>query len=144
MKKNLISLILALLCVNFISMAQTADEVQLTIKRMENPSTFCNGAPEAFSKFLQKFASDKDFFESRLTLPESEKAAFAAELKPENMKAMLPFQKDGEMYYQAFGELQYNKAYLECGYVDSFSTHIYEFTRNKQGLWTLSHIVPGD
>lgn len=124
--------------------AQTAAEVEASVKRMQNPATFSNAAPEAFSKFIAQFSTDSDFFNSRLALPEAEKTENAAILKPELMKAMTPFSKDGEMFYQAFGELQYHKAYLECGYVDSYCTHIYEFSRDKNGRWVLSHIVPGD
>lgn len=141
--RNLFMALIAIAALSTAASAQTPAEVEATIKKMQNPATPSNAAPEAFRTFLEKFSTDQEFFNSRLALPEAEKTANAEILKPENMKGMLPFSKDGEMFYQAFGELQYNKAYLECGYVDSFCTHIYEFTR-KNGKWVLSHIVPGD
>ena len=124
--------------------AQTAAEVQATVKKMENASTKCNGAPEAFKTFIAQFSTDKDFFNSRLQLTDEEKTKYAEILVPENMTAKEPYEKDDDMYYQAWGELQYNKAYLDCGWVDSFVTHTFEFTRGKGGKWYLTHIVPGE
>ena len=137
-------LILSLVAIFTLSAkAQTAEEVNETIKRMENASTYCNGAPEAFKSFIAKFSTDEEFFKSRLNLPDAELSKYDDILVPENMVAKTPFAKDGDQYYQAWGELQYNKAYLDCGWVDSFVTHTFEFTRGKGGKWYLTHIVPG-
>ena len=138
-------LILSLVAIFTLSAkAQTAEEVNETIKRMENASTYCNGAPEAFKSFIAKFSTDEEFFKSRLNLPDAELSKYDDILVPENMLAKAPFAKDGDQYCQAWGELQYNKAYLDCGWVDSFVTHTFEFTRGKGGKWYLTHIVPGD
>lgn len=128
----------------FSAYSQTAEEVQETIARMQKASTPCNGAPEAFKDFVAKFSTDREFFDSRLNLPEEEMTKYADILVPENMDAKTPFEKDDDFYYQAWGELQYNKAYLDCGWVDSYVTHTYEFTRGKGGKWYLTHIVPGE
>lgn len=124
--------------------AQTAQEVQETIDKMQKSSTPCNAAPEAFKDFIAKFSTDADFFKSRLDLSEDELTKYAEILVPENMIAKLPFQKDDDMYYQSYGELQYNKAYIDCGWVDSFVTHTFEFKRQNGGKWHLTHIVPGE
>ncbi len=140
-----IKFVIALLMMTFAMSvnAQPAAEIEATVKKMENPATPCNKAPEAFNSFIKKFSTDEAFMKSRISLPEKELTDFAEVLKPENMTAKLPYEKDGDEFYQSWGELQYNKAYLECGIVDSYCTHTFEFTR-KGGLWHLTHIVPGE
>lgn len=143
MKKILIALTM-LLGIAVSSNAQTAAEVKATDAKMMAAKTPCNGAPEAFKTFIAKFSTDAEFLNSRLALTDEQREKYADLLVPANFTAKTPFDKDGEEYYQAWGELQYNKVYLCCGWVDSYDTHTFEFTRGKGGLWTLSKIVPGE
>ncbi len=126
------------------SFAQTAAEVNATQKKMLAASTPCNGAPEAFKTFIEKFSTDKDFMDSRISVTADQREKYADLLVPANFVAKAPYDKDGETLYQSWGELQYNKVYLCCGIVDEYDTHTFEFTRDKKGLWTLSKIVPGE
>lgn len=124
--------------------AQTAAEVNATVKKMEAASAPCNKAPEAFKTFIEKFNTDKDFLESRLAVDDAQRTKFADILVPGNFKAMTPAPKGDDEWYQSWGELQYNKAYLDCGWVDSYVEYTFEFIRNKSGLWTLAKVVAGE
>jgi len=124
--------------------AQTAADVKASQTKMMAPSTPCNGAPEAFRTFIEKFSTDSEFMESRLNITPEQREKYADLLVPANFKAMTPVERDGEEYYQAWGELQYNKAYLCCGYVDLYDTHTFEFKRGQGGLWYLFKVVPGE
>lgn len=143
MKKILLALVM-LVGFSAVSFAQTAAEVKATEKKMMAASCPSNGAPEAFKTFIAQFSTDKDFMESRLALTPEQREQYAELLVPSSFTAKTPFDKDGEEYYQAWGELQYNKAYLDCGWVDSYVTHTFEFTRGAGGKWQLSKIVPGE
>lgn len=121
--------------------AQTAAEVEETVKRIEASSSKCNMGPEAFKTFIAKFSTNETFFNSRISLTDEQKETYKDILLPENMKAKEPFAKDDEMYYQSWGEGQYSKVYLECGWVDSYVTHIFEFSRAKAGKWYLTNII---
>ena len=48
--------------------------------------------------------------------------------------------RDDDMYYQSWGELQYQKTYLYCGWVDSYLTHTFQFER-IDGKWYLYRII---
>lgn len=142
--KKIILLLAFVLCAACMAQAQTAAEVQATAKKMNNTATPCNTGPEAFRTFIQKFNTDKEFMDQRITLPQDKLTEYAALIVPGNFEAKDPVERDQEEYYQAWGELQYNKVYLCCGYVDLYDTHTFVFTRNPQGAWVLSNIVPGE
>lgn len=120
--------------------AQTASEVEASVKRMMSASTPCNQGPEAFKNFIAKFSTDKSFMESRLKLSPEQREKYAKILEPEEFTAKNPFSKDGEEWYQAWGELQFAKAYLMCGWVDSYVEYVFEFFRIN-GKWYLANIV---
>lgn len=122
------------------SNAQTAADVEATNKKMMAASTPCNQGPEPFKDFIAKFSTDEAFMNSRLKLSDAEREKYAAVLVPSEFTAKKPFPKDGDEWYQAWGELQFAKAYLMCGWVDSFVDYIFEFTR-QNGQWYLSKIV---
>ncbi|MBQ4345113.1 MAG: hypothetical protein IJC40_04340 [Muribaculaceae bacterium] len=138
MKKFL--LIIAFIAVGFVMQAQTVAEIEETVARFNNPSTPCNQGGEAFNDFIAKFSTDQEFLNSRLKLTEAQKSEYAELLVPENFTAKLPFAKDDDMFYQAWGELQFNSAYLDCGWVDSYCTHTFEFKRIG-GKWYLAKVV---
>lgn len=142
--KTLLIALAMILGIASAAQAQTAAEVKASDAKMMAAKTPCNGAPEAFKTFIRKFSTDKDFMTSRLSLTPEQRATYAEILVPSSFTAKTPFDKDGEEYYQAWGELQYNKVYLCCGWVDSYDTHTFEFTRGQGGLWYLSKIVPGE
>lgn len=121
-------------------MAQTAADVNETVKRMQAASTPCNGGPEAFSSFIAKFSTDRDFMLSRIKLSDAQRQEYASLLVPSNFTAMTPTPKDGEEWYQMWGELQFNKAYLTCGWVDSYTEYTFEFIR-VNGKWYLGKVV---
>ena len=120
--------------------AQTAKEVQDSEARMQNKSTACNGGPEAFNVFIAKFSTDEQFMTSRVKLDETQLTQFADLIVPSNFMAKTPFAEDDDMYYQSWGELQYKKAYLDCGWVDSYMTHSFLFER-IDGVWYLSKVI---
>jgi hypothetical protein len=120
--------------------AQTAQEIQTSISKMESKSALCNKGPEAFKTFIAQFSSDEEFMKSRIKLDETQQTKFAELLVPSNFTAKKPFAKDGDMYYQAWGELQYNKTYLDCGWVDSYITHTFLFER-IDGKWHLKKVI---
>lgn len=132
--------LLSMLGFAFNATAQTAADVEATVKKMMAASTPCNQGPEAFKDFIAKFSTDKDFMESRIKLSADQRAKFADLLVPSNFTAKTPFAKDGDEYCQTWGELQFGKAYLECGWVDSYVTHIFEFVRDG-GKWYLGKVV---
>lgn len=120
--------------------AQTAEEVDASNKRMLSASTPSNKGPEAFKDFIAQFSTDPEFMESRLKLTPDQRGKFAEAIVPSEFTAKAPFQKGDDEWYQMWGELQYNKAYLMCGWVDSFVEYTFEFTR-QNGKWYLSNIV---
>lgn len=143
MKKisKLMLLIVAMICGSLVGVnAQTAAEVEATNKKMMAASTACNQGTEPFKNFIAKFSTDKEFMESRIKLSAEQREKYAAELVPETFTAKTPFAKDGDEWYQDWGELQYNKTYLECGWVDSYVEYIFVFER-KDGKWYLSDVV---
>lgn len=140
MKNRLLALAVMIMAAIGAMSAQTAAEVNASVKRMESPATDCNQGAEPFKTFIAKFSTDKDFMESRLKLTDSQRSQFADLLTPSTFVAKTPFDKDGEEYYQAWGELQRNSAYLDCGFVDSFSDHTFEFKRIGE-KWYLAKIV---
>lgn len=125
--------------------AQTAADVKSTDKKVMAASTPCNAGTEPFKDFLKKFNTDKTFMESRLAISDSQKEKYAAVLEPSTFMAKTPFEKDGEMFYQMWGEIQGMKVYLECGWVDSYYEYTFEFQRkNGNSDWYLTNIVTGD
>ncbi len=120
--------------------AQTAAEIKATETKMMNPKTLCNQGSEAFSTFIAKFSTDKEFMESRIKLDDSMKEKYAEIMVPETFTIKEPTERDGDMWYQAWGELQYQKVYLDCGWVDSFSEYTLEFNRIGE-KWYLARIV---
>ena len=126
-------------------LSQTAAEVDATNKKVMSASMPCNAGTEPFRDFLKKFNTDKAFMESRLAISDAQKEKFAALLEPSTFMVMTPFEKDGDMFYQMWGEIQGMKVYLECGWVDSFYEHTFEFQRkNGNSNWYLTNIVLGD
>ena len=123
--------------------AQTVSEIQDSNKRMMSASTPCNQGPEAFKDFIVKFNTDKDFLDSRLQLSAAQREKYASVLVPGEFEAKNPMPKDGDEWYQSWGELQFGKAYLQCGWVDSFVDYIFEFKRDN-GKWYLANIVAED
>lgn len=119
--------------------AQTAQEVKESVAKMESKSALCNKGPEAFNTFIAQFSTDEEFMKSRIKLDEAQSTEFAELLIPSNFTAKEPFAKDDDMYYQSWGELQYQKTYLYCGWVDSYTTHTFHFER-IDGKWYLYRI----
>lgn len=138
--KSLIIAIVAMFIASSSLSAQTAKEVQATVAKMESSSALCNKGPEPFKTFIAKFSTDEEFMKSRLKLSEAQSTEFADLLVPSNFTAKEPFEKDGDMYYQSWGELQYQKTYLDCGWVDSYVTHTFLFER-FDGKWYLHRII---
>lgn len=121
-------------------------DVDESIELMQNPSEKWNSA-EAFSSFIKKFSTDEEFMKSRIKLSDAQQKEYSELLVPSNFEAKHPFQKEdaeeGELYYQMWGEMQYSTVHLDCGWVDSYYTHTFEFKR-LGGKWYLSKIVPGE
>ncbi len=121
-------------------------DVKESIELMKNPSEKWN-ASEAFSSFIEKFSTDVEFMNSRMKLTDVQAIEYKSLLVPSNFEAKLPFEKEGseesEMFYQMWGEMQYGTVHLDCGWVDSYYTHTFEFKRIG-GKWYLSKIVPGE
>lgn len=138
--KSLIIAIVAMFIASSSLSAQTAKEVQATVAKMESSSALCNKGPEPFKTFIAKFSTDEEFMKSRLKLSEAQSTEFADLLVPSNFTAKEPFEKDGDMYYQSWGELQYQKTYLDCGWVDSYVTHTFLFER-FDGKWYLHRVI---
>lgn len=138
-----IAAIAALLCTANNAQAQTAAEVDATVSKVMSAKAPCNQGPEAFKTFIAKFSTDKEFMESRLKLTDDQREKYSSLLVPDNFTAKRPFAKDGDEYYQAWGEIQYTQVYLDCGWVDSYVTHTFEFKRIS-GKWYLDKVVPGE
>lgn len=121
-------------------------DVNESIELMQNPSEPWNSG-EAFSSFIKKFSTDEEFMKSRIKLTAAQQSEYKDLLVPSNFEAKLPFQKEdaeeGDLYYQMWGEMQYSTVHLDCGWVDSYYTHTFEFKR-LGGKWFLSKIVPGE
>lgn len=139
--KYLILAIAAIVATN--AGAQTAAEVEASVKKMNAATTPCNQGAEPFNKFIEKFNTDADFLASRLKITPEQKADYANFLKPGNMQAKAPYDIDGELFCQIWGELQRNKAYLDCGWADSYLVCTLEFVRQGE-KWYLGKIVPGE
>ncbi len=122
------------------------DDVTESVVLMENASEPWNQG-ESFSSFIKKFSSDEQFMLSRVRLTSAQQKDYKDLLVPSNFEAKTPFEKEGgeegELYYQMWGEMQYSTVHLDCGWVDSYYTHTYEFKR-LGGKWYLSKIVPGE
>lgn len=138
--KTLIIAIVAMFVASASMSAQTAQEVQATVAKMESKTALCNKGPESFKTFIAQFSTDEEFMKSRLKLSEAQSTEFADLLVPSNFTAKEPFEKDGDMYYQSWGELQYQKTYLDCGWVDSYVTHTFLFER-FDGKWYLHKVI---
>lgn len=138
--KSFITVLVTIFICGISANAQTAKEVQETIAKMESKSALCNKGPEAFNTFIAKFSTDEEFMKSRIKLSEAQSTEFAELLVPSNFTAKEPFAKDGDMYYQSWGELQYQKTYLDCGWVDSYVTHTFQFER-FDGKWYLHKVI---
>lgn len=123
--------------------AQTAAEVKASVAKMSAAKAPCNQGPESFKSFIEKFNTDQAFIDERLAVTPEQKEKFASILTPGNFEAKAPFAKDGDEYYQMWGEVQWGKVYLDCGWVDSYVTHTFEFIR-KDGKWYLGKVVPGE
>lgn len=154
MKRILLALAVVVLSTT-VAMAQMSKEdiiksytadVEESIELMENPSEKWNAA-ESFTSFIKKFSTDEDFMKSRIKLTATQQSEYADLLVPSNFQAKVPFEKEGgeesELFYQMWGEMQYSTVHLDCGWVDSYYTHTYEFKR-LGGKWFLSKIVPGE
>lgn len=120
--------------------AQTKAQIEASEKKVMATGTPCNQGTEPFSKFIAQFSTDKTFMDSRLKLPEGQAQKYASLLEPANFKAMTPRDIDGELYYQEWGEMQFAKVYLYCGWVDSYLEHTFEFVRQGD-KWYLGKIV---
>lgn len=141
MKIRLLIIAIAAIIIGTTSMsAQTAKEVKETVAKMESKTALCNKGPEAFNTFIAKFSTDEEFMNSRIKLSDAQRTEFAELLVPSNFTAKEPFEKDGDMYYQSWGELQYQKTYLDCGWVDSYVTHTFQFER-FDGKWYLHKVI---
>ncbi|MDO5395967.1 MAG: hypothetical protein Q4F07_08395 [Bacteroidales bacterium] len=123
--------------------AQTASEVNATQKKMMAASAPCNQGPEAFKTFIEKFNTDADFLKERLKISDAQREKFADLLVPGNFSAKTPFAKDDDQWYQSWGEIQFAKVYLDCGWVDSYVEYTFEFIRDG-GKWYLGKIVAGE
>lgn len=130
--------------------AEAAAEVRASVAKMQSPRTPCNGGKEAFRDFSAKFSTDSAFMASRLRLAPAVQEQFAELLVPASFTAREPYEKTDDngakdWFYQFWGpELQFAKVYLTCSWVDSFYTHVFEWTRLKDGLWYLTNIDPGE
>lgn len=98
MKNRLLALAVAFVAAIGAMSAQTADEVNASVKKMESAATDCNQGAEPFRSFIAKFSTDKDFMESRLKISDSQRSQFADLLTPATFTAKTPFDKDGEEY----------------------------------------------
>lgn len=140
MKKLLLTLSLAAFLGIATTGAQTKAEIDQSVTRMESSSAPCNQGTEPFKQFIAKFSTDKSFMESRLKLTDAQMTEFAELLTPANFMAMGPVARDNDEWYQAWDEIQRNSVYLSCGWVDSFTEHIYEFKRIGE-KWYLAKVV---
>ena len=91
----------------------------------------------------EALASTASVTASTRSLTDDQREKYASLLVPDNFTAKRPFAKDDDEYYQAWGEIQYTQVYLDCGWVDSYVTHTFEFKRIG-GKWYLDKVVPGE
>jgi hypothetical protein len=102
---------------------------------------------ESFVSFIAKFSTDAEFMKSRTKLSAEQQTQFAHLLVPSNFEAQTPFEKEGnddsKFFYQMWGEMQFSTVHLDCGWVDSYYSHTFEFKR-VGGKWHLTKIVPGE
>ena len=102
---------------------------------------------ESFVSFIMQFSTDTEFMKSRIKLSAEQQAEYANLLVPSNFEAQTPFEKEGnddsKFFYQMWGEMQYSTVHLDCGWVDSYYSHTFEFKR-VGGKWHLTKIVPGE
>lgn len=121
-------------------------DINESVELMQDASEAWNQS-EAFSEFIKKFASDEEFMNSRIRLTAAQATEYKDLLVPSNFEAKHPFQKEdaeeGELFYQMWGEMQWGTVHLDCGWMDSYYTHTFEFKRNG-GKWYLTKIVPGE
>ncbi len=121
-------------------------DINESVELMQDASEAWNQG-EAFSEFIKKFASDEEFMNSRIRLTAAQATEYKDLLVPSNFEAKHPFQKEdaeeGELFYQMWGEMQWGTVHLDCGWMDSYYTHTFEFKRNG-GKWYLTKIVPGE
>lgn len=125
--------------------AAAIQEVKASVAKIESAKTPCNSGKEPFKDFIQKFNTDSAFMASRIKLPAKQAEEFKGLLHPGSFQAMEPYERDNEgtpdWFYQVWGpEIQFGKVYLTCSWVDSFYTHIFEWTRGAGGLWYLTAI----
>ena len=121
-------------------------DINESVELMQDASEAWNQG-EAFSEVIKKFATDEEFMNSRIRLTPAQVTEYKELLVPSNFEAKHPFQKedaeDGELFYQMWGEMQWGTVHLDCGWMDSYYTHTFEFKRNG-GKWYLTKIVPGE
>lgn len=121
-------------------------DINESIALMQDASEAWNQG-EAFCEFIKKFAADEEFMNSRVRLTSAQATEYKELLVPSNFEAKHPFQKEdaeeGELFYQMWGEMQWGTVHLDCGWMDSYYTHTFEFKRNG-GKWYLTKIVPGE
>lgn len=128
-----------------VAVEMCSNDVKASIESMKDSEEVWNQGAEPFSRFIEKFSTDEEFCNSRIKLTVAQRAEYKSILSPSNFEAKLPHvRQDGEdMYYQQWGEMQRNTVYLDCGWVDSYYTHTFEFKRIG-GKWVLAKIVPGE
>lgn len=121
-------------------------DINESVALMQDASEAWNQG-EAFCEFIKKFATDEEFMNSRIRLTPAQATEYKDLLVPSNFEAKHPFQKEdaeeGELFYQMWGEMQWGTVHLDCGWMDSYYTHTYEFKRNG-GKWYLTKIVLGE
>ena len=121
-------------------------EIDESIELMQDESEAWNQG-EAFSEFIKKFATDEEFMNSRIRLTAAQLSEYKELIVPSNFEAKHPFQREdaeeGELFYQMWGEMQWGTVHLDCGWMDSYYTHTFEFKRNG-GKWYLTKVVPGE
>lgn len=139
----------AVCCYAQLSNAELAElyskDVKESVENMKNGAEVWNQGAEPFSQFIEKFSTDEEFCNSRIKLTAAQRAEYKSVLAPSNFVAKLPYEPnpgDG-LYYQQWGEMQRNTVYLDCGWVESYYTHTFEFKRIG-GKWVLAKIVPGE
>lgn len=121
-------------------------DVNESVELMQHTSEPWNQG-EAFSSFISKFSTDEAFMKSRIKLSAAQQNEYQDLLIPSNFEAKTPFEKEGNeestYFYQMWGEMQFSTVHLDCGWVDSYYAHTFEFKR-LGGKWYLSKIVPGE
>lgn len=122
------------------------DDVTESVALMQDSSEPWNQG-ESFTSFIKKFSTDEQFMNSRIKLTAAQQIEYKDLLIPSNFEAKAPFAKEGNeestLFYQMWGEMQFSTVHLDCGWVDSYYAHTFEFKR-LGGKWFLSKIVPGE